>query len=64
MKIDSAIMGQISYLAQQHAREVNVINENEIKSILYLGIRGLQTKEVEVDDSKGKDIAHTVDTFI
>ncbi len=62
MNIDSAVMGQISYFAQQHAREINVINENEIKSILYLGITGLQTKEV--DDSQGKDIDHTVDTFI
>jgi len=68
MNIDSAVMGQISYFALQHsdalqhARVVNVINENEIKSILYLGIRGLQPKKV--DDSQGKDIDHTVDTFI
>ncbi len=67
MKIDSAIMGQINYLAQQHAdaqqhaQKIHVINENEIKSILYLGIRGLWTKKV--DDSQGKDIDHTVDTF-
>ena len=74
MKIDSAIMGQINYLAQQHAyaqqhadaqqhaQKIQVINENEIKSILYLGISGLWTKKV--DDSQGKDIDHTVDTFI
>ncbi len=62
MKIDSAVMGQISYLAQQHAREINVINENEIKSILYLGIRGLQTKEA--NDSQAQDVDHSVDTFV
>ena len=68
MNIDSAVMGQISYFAQQHsdaqqhARVTNVINENEIKSILYLGIKGLLTKKV--DDSQGKDTDHTVDTFI
>ena len=62
MKIDSAVMGQISYLAQQHAREINVINENEIKSILYLGIRGLQIKEAS--DSQTQDVDHSVDTFV
>jgi hypothetical protein len=62
MKVDSAVLGQISYFAQQHAREINVINENEIKSILYLGIRGLQTRET--DDSQARDGDHSVDTFV
>jgi hypothetical protein len=62
MKIDSVFMGQIADLAQQNSREINVINENEIKSILYLGIRGLQVEEVNESQSKESD--HTVDTFV
>ena len=62
MKVDSAIMGQISFLTRQPPQEVNVINENEIKSILYLGIRGLQNKEA--DSSQAQDNDHSIDTFI
>jgi hypothetical protein len=62
MNIESISFGQTVGYRLHAPNEVNVINEHEIKSILYLGIRGLQAKNIE--EIQKSEPEHTVDTFV
>ncbi len=62
MNVESMAFGQTATLPAPRGYEANVINEHEIKSILYLGIRGLPERTVGAGSAQGQE--HKVDTFV
>jgi hypothetical protein len=62
MTIDGVSLAQLLDSRSHNPYEINVINANEIKNILYLGIRGVTAKKLEALPKT--DSEHTVDTFV
>jgi len=62
MGVDNISSIQTFDFSQAAKYQENVINADEIKSILYLGIRGNPFRKVI--ENMSADPSHTVDTFV
>ena len=62
--MEVGIMQSDAYASQAHrARAAElIIDPNEIKSILYLGLKGINKMAVQAEEFE--DSNHTVDTFV